>query len=234
MITPASINQKLVIPQTDSTTPVKEEEAKTIYDLLKSRGITKTLEIGFAYARSASHIMAATNSGHIAIDPFQDHYQNLGIKNIESLGFAGKLELIRDYSHSVLPMFVKENRKFEFIFIDGDHKFDGIFIDFYYSDFLIDKGGLLLFHDTWMRSTELVLQFIRTNRKDYKELPVANQNMALFTKVGDDQRDGMHFREFYNTKSLLRHHLTMHMYEKPNGMVRKSWLTMKSLLSRRK
>ncbi len=232
MLTPDHINNKLSIPDNDSTTPVKVEEAKTIYDLIKSRGITKTLEIGFAYARSASHIMAASGSLHIAMDPFQDHYGNIGVKNIENLGLADKFELIRDFSHAVLPQFVKEGRKFEFIFIDGDHKFDGIFIDFYYSDFLIDKDGLLLFHDTWMRSTQLVLQFIRKNRKDYKEIPVANQNMALFTKIGEDQRDGMHFREFYTLKSYSRHHITMHMYENPNGLVRKLWLGAKKIMGK--
>ncbi len=229
-ITPDIINDKLIIPQADSTTPIKKEEAKAIYDLIRSKGINKTLEIGFAYACSAAHVMAATDKHHIAIDPFQDYYDNLGVKNIEALGLADRLELIRDFSHIVLPQFVKESRKFEFIFIDGDHKFDGIFIDFYYSDFLINKGGLLLFHDTWMRSIQLVLQFIRKNRKDYKELPLANQNMALFTKVSEDERDGMHFREFYTLKSYARHHITMHMYENSNGFIKKFWLEIKKVL----
>ncbi len=233
MLTPNAINEQLTIPQEDSTTPVKPVEALTIYDLLKSKGITKTLEIGFAYGRSASHIMAATNSPHIAMDPFQDHYQNLGVQNVKTLGLSDQLELIRDFSHSVLPRFMEEGRKFEFIFIDGDHKFDGIFVDFYYSDFLIDEGGYLMFHDTWMRSTQLVLQFIRDNRKDYKEVPVPNKNMALFTKVNKkDDRDGMHFKEFYTLKSYTRHHTTMHMYENPNGLLRKMFLGLKKIMGK--
>ncbi len=228
-----SINATLEIPQENSTTPVKPEEAKTIYDFITEKGIERTLEIGFAYGRSASHIMAATGKPHIALDPFQDYYKNLGAKNIEKLGFKDQLELIRDFSHNVLPRFVSEKRKFDFIFIDGDHKFDGIFVDFYYADLLIDKGGFLLFHDTWMRSTELVLQFIRKNRKDYKEIPLANPNMVMMEKIAeDDPRDGMHFREFYNTRTLLRHHATMHMYENPNGLLRKAWLGVKKMIGK--
>ncbi len=216
------INEQLFVPSEDSTTPVREEEAKAIYDFLKSKKISKTLEIGLAYGRSASHILYATGSKHIAMDPFQDKYGNHGVENIKKLGLAENFELIRDFSHAVLPQLVNEGKTFEFIFIDGDHKFDGIFIDFYYSDFLIKKGGVLLFHDTWMRSTELVLQFIRKNRKDYRQIPLPNRNMALFEKTSNsDERDGMHFREFYNTKTMIRHHATMEVYEKPNGILAK-------------
>ncbi|MDZ7845326.1 MAG: class I SAM-dependent methyltransferase [Owenweeksia sp.] len=229
----AEINTKITVPEADTTTPVKPEEAQTIYDLIQKYEIERTLEIGFAYGRSASYIMAATGKPHIALDPFQDHYQNLGVANIKKLGLSDQLELIRDFSHHVLPQFITEKRHFDFIFIDGDHKFDGIFIDFYFSDFLIKKGGFLLFHDTWMRSTQLVLQFIRTNRKDYREIALPNNNMTLFEKIADtDDRDGMHFREFYTTRSYLKHHSVMHMYENPNGKLRKMWLLMKKVFGR--
>lgn len=227
-----AINNSLVVPAENSTTPVKPEEAKTIFDLIRKYEVKSTLEIGLAYGRSASHIMAATGAPHLAIDPFQDHYGNLGVDNLSRLGYGDGLTLIRDYSHHALPRLVEEKRKFDFIFIDGDHKFDGIFVDFYYSDFLVEEGGLLLFHDTWMRSTELVLQFIRKNREDYRELKVPNRNMALFQKVGEDKRDGMHFREFYNTRSMARHHTTMHMYENPNGLLRKLWLGARKMLGK--
>ena len=82
---PGEINSKLTIPAEDSASPIKSNEAEFIYDFLKEKGLTKTLETGFAYARSASHIVAATQSKHIAIDPFQDHYQNLGKENMKAL-----------------------------------------------------------------------------------------------------------------------------------------------------
>ncbi len=227
-----AINDALEVPGENSTTPVKPEEAKTIFDFIREKGLKSTLEIGFAYGRSASHIMAATGGPHVAIDPFQEHYDNLGVHNIDKLGYGNKLTLIRDFSHNVLPQMVKDKRQFDFIFIDGDHKFDGIFVDFYYADFLVAEEGYLLFHDTWMRSTELVLQFIRKNRKDYRQVSIANRNMAMFQKVGHDDRDGMHFREFYNTRSMLRHHTTMHMYENPNGLFRKLWLGTKKLIGK--
>jgi len=157
------INKHLDIPEEDKYTPIKVIEAEYIYNLLTEKLLKNTLEIGFAYARSASHIIAATLSNHIAIDPFQSNYNNLGLSNIEKLGFNKYLTFYNDFSHIVLPKLLENEKKFDFIFIDGDHKFDGIFVDFYYADLLVNEGGYLLFHDTWMRSTQLVMSFIKTS-----------------------------------------------------------------------
>ena len=64
-MTPKEINELLVIPAEDSSSPVKSEEAEFIYNLLSEKSISRTLETGFAYAKSASHVIAATQSKHI-------------------------------------------------------------------------------------------------------------------------------------------------------------------------
>lgn len=200
---PSEINEKIIIPQEDKATSIKTPEAEFIYNFLIEKGITSTLEVGFAYAKSASHIIAATKSNHIVIDPFQENYKNIGLENIKSLGFDKYLTFYNDYSHNILPQFVRQKMHFDFIFIDGDHKFDGELIDFYYADLLINEGGYILMHDTWMRSTQLVNSFIKTNRKDYECIITPLRNFALFQKVGKDNRNGMHFKEFYTFKSLI-------------------------------
>lgn len=206
---PKYINENLIT--LNSTTSVKEEEAKYIYKFLIENNIYNTLEIGMAFGRSAAHIIAATNSKHVAIDPFQSHFQNLGINNIQKLGFGDYLILKEDYSHNVLPSLLKENRKFDFIFIDGSHRFDGIFIDFYYSDLLLEKNGYMLFHDTWMRSTRLVLSFIKTNRHDYRFIKVPLRNLALVQKIGEDNRSWMFYKEFFTLKSIVSHNINIWM-----------------------
>ena len=66
---PGEINSKLTIPAEDSYSPIKSNEAEFIYDFLKEKGLSKTLETGFAYAKSASHIMAATGSKRVSNSP---------------------------------------------------------------------------------------------------------------------------------------------------------------------
>lgn len=187
------------------------------------------METGFAYARSASHIIAATNSLHIAIDPFQEDYKNAGLKNIEILGFEELLDFRSDFSHNVLPQLVKEGRKFEFIFIDGDHRFDGEFIDFYYSDLLLEKDGYILLHDTWMRSTQLLMKFIKTNRSNYRYIKTPLRNLALFQKTGKDNRHGMFFREFYTSKSLITHNMIFWLSTGNKNLVKRILIKIKDI-----
>ncbi|TVQ08385.1 MAG: class I SAM-dependent methyltransferase [Bacteroidetes bacterium] len=224
------ISNKLIINANDESSAIKPNEALFIHDFIKGHNIKKTLEIGFAYARSASHIIQATQSKHIAIDPFQSNYDNLGLKNIENLGFSEFLDFRNDFSHNVLPKLAAENHKFEFVFIDGDHKFDGIFIDFYYSDLLINKNGFLMFHDTWMRSTRLVTSYIKKNRLDYKEIKVPLRNLQLFQKVGDDTRNGMFFKEFYTLRSILSHNLIIWMTTGKSNIFKKTLFKLKELV----
>lgn len=210
-LTSQDIIPQLEVPNEDSSTPIKDNEAQFIFNFIQNQGIKKTLETGFAYAKSASHIIASTKRNHIAIDPFQNNYQRLGLKNIEKLGLTEYLNLKEDYSHNVLPELLRNGEKFDFIFIDGDHKYDGEFIDFYYADLLLEDNGYILLHDTWMRSTRLVMEFIKTNRKDYKQIPTGLRNLSLFQKCGIDNRNGMFFKEFYTRKATLSYNLIMWM-----------------------
>jgi len=226
-MTPEQINRTIEIPEWDPYSAIKTEEAAFLYDFLSEKQIKRTLEVGFAIGKSASHIMAATAAPHQAIDPFQDHYRRIGLKNIERLGLQDQIKLYEDYSHNVLPQLHQQGRQYEFIFVDGDHKFDGILVDFYYADLLLEPNGYVLFHDTWMRSTRLVEQFIKKNRADYRFVKTPLRNFSLFQKVGEDQRNGMHFREFYTLRSLLSHSMILWMSSGKQSPLKRALLKFK-------
>ena len=207
IMTPDDIDKTLEIPEWDTVSAIKPREADFIFQFVREKNLSHTLETGFAFARSAAHIIAATGSTHTVIDPFQYNYKNMGISNIEKLGLSEKLIFEPDFSHNVLPRLVKENKTFDFIFIDGDHKFDGIFIDFYYSNLLLEIGGFVMFHDTWMRSTRLVEKYIRRNYNNYRTVHSPLRNICIFEKIGNDNRDGIAFSEFYTFRSFFIYRL---------------------------
>lgn len=219
-----SIHQKLTIPEWNQSTSVKESEAEFIYNLIKEKNLKTTLEVGFAYGRSAAHIMSATQSRHIAIDPFQENYENLGLKNIQNIGLGENLIFEHDFSHNVLPKLHNQKKTFDFIFIDGSHQFDGVFVDFYYADLMLEKGGYVLFHDTWMRGIQLTCSFIRNDRKDYKPINTSLRNLALFQKTGEDNRSWLHFREFYTFKSIVAHHVIAYINAGKSNFLKRYWL----------
>ena len=182
---------------------LSKEEAELIYIILTQTEVKKTLEIGFAYGCSAAYIISATNSIHYAIDAKQEErWNNLGIKNLEKLKLDHHLRLQHDWSHNALPELLKQGLKFDFVLIDGDHKFDGIMNDFYYVDLLLNFGGYVLFDDLYMKSTQIVVNWITTNRLDYKQIDLPDGrvygNFALFQKVDIDERTWEHFNEFRN------------------------------------
>jgi predicted O-methyltransferase YrrM len=229
-MTPEEINKVLEIPDWDTASAVKVTEAKFIYDFIKEKGIERTLEVGFAFARSASHIMAASGKQHYACDPFQDTYAGMGLKNLEKLGMREQLTFFPDFSHNVMPAMHKEGKEFQFIFLDGDHKFDGILVDFYYADLLLEQGGYVLMHDTWMRSTRLVERFVQTNRKDFKKIDTPLRNFSLFQKVGKDERNGMFFKEFWTLQSLFTHNVIIWLTQGKQTWLKKMVFKLKDLL----
>jgi predicted O-methyltransferase YrrM len=232
-LTPQEINGQITIPEAKSSSPVSESQALKIYNFLKEHPeFSETLEVGFAIGRSAAHIIAATGKHHQIIDPFQEDYGSWGVKNLKKLGLDGLYTLHKQLSHDALPQLLAQGQKFDFIFIDGDHRFDGAFIDFYYADLLLKPGGYVLLHDTWMRPIRLIMSFINNNRANYS-LKLDEDNLGLYQKVSEtDERDGMHFKEFYTSKSYARHHITMRAYENPSGLINKLKEALKGLMKK--
>jgi predicted O-methyltransferase YrrM len=191
-----NIYEKLKIPEHDRLTSIRKVEAEFIFDFLHNKKISQTLETGFAYGCSTAYIISATKSPHVAIDPYQDRYRNLGLKNINQLGLESYLRFVKTTSHIALPNLLQEGLKIDFGFIDGGHKFDEIFIDWFYIDLLLNDDGYVMFDDAWLSSTKAVASFIRNNREDYTEISTPINNIFLFQKVGKDNREWSHFKDF--------------------------------------
>jgi predicted O-methyltransferase YrrM len=202
------LHDKLNIPDKLKVLAVSEKRGEFIYKLAKKEHFKSTLEVGFGLGVSAAYIMSATQTKHIAIDPFAraGTDSKVGRENIKKLGLQKNLILYEDYSHNVLPKLATNGLILDFAFIDGDHKFDNIFVDFYYIDLMLKKNGLILFDDANMRTTQLVASFVLKNKKNYILLENPYKNFILLQKVDiKDERPWYHFEEFYNKKSMKKH-----------------------------
>jgi predicted O-methyltransferase YrrM len=194
---PASgLYDRLVIPENRRSTSISREQGDYIFDFLNGQAVGRTLETGFAYGCSAAYILSATKAQHIAIDGYQEGYNNLGLANVARLGLADRLQFIRLPSHVALPQLLADGVAVDFVFIDGGHKFEEIFLDWYYGGLLLNKHGHVMFDDTWLEATQMVADFLRMNRQDYREMPVPVANLCLFQKIGADTSDWRMFRPF--------------------------------------
>jgi hypothetical protein len=123
-----------------------------------------------AFGRSTLFILQALleNGGdfrpHVVIDPYQSSaYHNAGLRLIRDLGLAELVEFYQEPSELVLPLLAREKRQFGLGFIDGDHRFDGVFTDFRFADLLLEPGGLMVFDDTDLEAVHLTCRFAETN-----------------------------------------------------------------------
>ena len=191
-----SIYTSLDFPAQTRKSAISKEQGEYIYQFLQGKTISRTLETGLGCGCSAAYILSATRAPHIAIDPYQEAYENIGIRNIEKLGLQGRLEWIKLSSDVALPQLLSSGVKVDFAFIDGGHLFDQIFVDWHYISRLLNRNGHVMFHDTFLMSTRALKSFIRTNRKDFREIPCDDLNISVFEKVGKDERKWDHFEPF--------------------------------------
>ena len=184
----------------DAWTRISIAQGAQINKLVRQSETNRSLEIGFAYGFSTIWILDALRrrgkSSHVAIDPFQTtDWGGVGLYQVKRLNVATTFECLCEYSIHALSRLIKSNEKYDFIFIDGNHRFDDTLVEFYLSDQLVSPGGLLALDDMWMSSVRTVVSFILTNRH-YKFVPQPVGNMAVLQKVADDDRDWRHFKKF--------------------------------------
>jgi predicted O-methyltransferase YrrM len=179
-----------------------------LYRLCRERRPKTTLEIGLAYGFSMLYVLAAIRENgaghHTAVDPFQKRWHGIGWRHSQSLDLSDSFRVIADKGVPALVHFAERGEMFEVIFIDGNHRFDDVLVDFTLSAEVCPMGGYIILDDMWMPSISLAAAFIRSNRKDFEELNTPVANIAVFLRIGEDARRWHHYAEFSNTYYVRR------------------------------
>ena len=186
--------------QIEKTTRISIEQGSMINHIMRSENVSRSLEIGFAYGFSSIWILDSllnkSSSFHIAIDPFEKSaWHGVGLKQIEKFGEKVNFLWESKYSIHSLSNLISKKEKFDFVFIDGNHRFDDVIVDFYLSDQLIEPNGIIALDDMWMPSIQKVAKFILTNRS-YQVIPQSVSNMIVLKKNQNDNRNWNHFNCF--------------------------------------
>src|SRR6202022_4427641 len=140
----------------DQVTKISASQGMWLYDLCVSLKPKSTLEIGMAYGYSTLYFLAAITKNrigqHTAIDPFQSSYwHGIGLVHANAHAPATRpdaFRLIEDRSDRVATDLARSNATFDLIFIDGNHRFDDVLVDFYLYAQLCAMGGHIILDDT--------------------------------------------------------------------------------------
>ena len=151
-------------------TSVTPGRGKFLGDLVRRLKPDATLEVGMGWGLSTLHLLEAMveNGGvrqpHIIMDPFQQqNYHNGALHVLRAAGVDQFVEHHAEPSELFLPRLVEQGRQFDFAFIDGDHRFDGAFLDVIFVNKLLKPGGVMAVDDTELDAVHLACRFAATN-----------------------------------------------------------------------
>lgn len=153
------------------------ERGAFLRDVCRAERPQATVEIGMAYGLSTLFIVqtlleaGAASCKHTVMDPFQSGiFHDAGRRLIREAGVDRLIEFHQDASEYVLPRLLREGRRFDLAFIDGNHRFDHVFVDLFYIDRLLKDSGMLVLDDCFLDSVHFACRFAQTN---YGYTPVA-------------------------------------------------------------
>lgn len=151
-------------------TAVNAKEGEALRRWVSHEAPHNTIEIGLGYAISALFICEALLASgnmpikHVVIDPFQKkRFSDCGLQALEEAGLGQVVEYHAEESQTALPRFRSEGRSFDLAFIDGDHRFDGVFLDLVYLGHLVREGGIIILDDYQLPAVERAASFFLTN-----------------------------------------------------------------------
>ncbi|MCC6911888.1 MAG: class I SAM-dependent methyltransferase [Flavobacteriales bacterium] len=189
----------------NDTARISPEQGTWMYEVTLALKPTSILEVGMAYGFSSLYFLAAlkrNGSGTLtSIDPFQ-HNPYTGVGVTHALTHAPKdasgtsFNLVEDRSDRAIVDLLRSGRRYDLIYIDGNHRFDDVLVDFYLCDQVCGLGGHIILDDMWMSSIKSVAEFIRMNRDHFVEVKSPVWNTAMFKKVKKDDRSWNHFKTF--------------------------------------
>ncbi|MCY3637989.1 MAG: class I SAM-dependent methyltransferase, partial [Chloroflexi bacterium] len=166
-------------------------------------GAVHTIEIGLGYGVSALHVCEGLimngNPGarHVVLDPNQlRRFSDCGLQVLEDAGVRQFVEHYAELSEIALPQFLKEGRSFDLGFVDGNHRFDGVFLDLFYLGRLVRKGGILILDDYNLPGVRRAVSFFVSNLDWKIEDTIDDYAIVLRTARQADERDFRYFVEF--------------------------------------
>ena len=186
---------------------VDAAEGEALREWVVREDATRTIEVGLGYGIAALYIcdglLANGRDGarHVAVDPHQaTRFAGCGLQFLEEAGLADLVEHHAEESQLVLPRFVSEGRSFDLAFVDGNHRFDGVFLDLVYLGRLVRAGGIVFVDDHQLPSVARAVSFCLTNLGWTLEEASADDDLhhwaVLRTSQAADERPFDHYVDF--------------------------------------
>jgi predicted O-methyltransferase YrrM len=145
-------------------------EGTALRGWVRRESAARTIEVGFGYGLSTLFILEGllanghADARHVVLDPNQSRrFADCGLQFVDEAGLAAMVEFHPVASEIALPRFLAEGRRFDVAFVDGNHRFEGVFLDLIYLGRLVREGGILFVDDYQLPSVARATSFCTTN-----------------------------------------------------------------------
>jgi predicted O-methyltransferase YrrM len=145
-------------------------EGEALREWIQRERAVHTIEIGLGYGIAALFACQGllenddATAQHVVLDPHQaTRFGNCGLQSLEEAGVTHLVEYHPEGSETALPRFLNEGRSFYLAFVDGNHRFDGVFVDLAFLSRLVRPGGVVFVDDYQLPSIRRAISFFTTN-----------------------------------------------------------------------
>jgi predicted O-methyltransferase YrrM len=149
---------------------IGRQEGESLRGWVRREQAARTVEVGFGYGISALYIVSGLLADgtrdvrHAVIDPHQEaEFASIGRQHVAEAGTWELVDFYPEESQIVLPRLLGEGATFDLAFVDGNHRFDGVFLDLVYLGRLVRPGGIVFVDDIQLRSVARAVSFCVTN-----------------------------------------------------------------------
>ncbi len=151
-------------------------EGLALLEWVRKEHAQQTFETGLGFGISTLFIcegLLANGPGgrHVAADPYQfsglpghrTTYVGVGLQILDEAGVRDLVEFHAEESQIVLPRLLAEGRRFDLAFLDGNHRFEGVFLDLIYAGRLLKPGAIVFVDDTQLPGVRRAVDFCLAN-----------------------------------------------------------------------
>lgn len=144
---------------------ISREEGEFLQEMIRSARPQVSLEVGCAYGVSSLYICEALRevnaAKHIIIDPHQHSmWEGIGLNNLRRAGYLDIVDFNEAFSYEYLSHLTENHVTIDLAFIDGNHMFDYVLVDFFLIDKLLRPGGIVIMDDLSYPSIRSVCRYV--------------------------------------------------------------------------
>jgi predicted O-methyltransferase YrrM len=145
-------------------------EGKSLQVFIRDEDPETVIEIGLGYGFAALNVFAAkelpgkSNFRFITIDPNQESgFANIGLQILREIKVIKYVEFYSARSELVLPRLIEEKEKADFAIVDGNHRFEHVFVDLFFLGQLLEPGSLIFLDDLQLPGIKKAVSFFVNN-----------------------------------------------------------------------